>query len=80
MPATNTAPPVTYETLATAATRTGVSTRTLRRRIAEGKLIAYRLGPRLIRLNSAAAGTPPAPGTQPDGPLVAPRSLDGPRE
>ncbi len=53
MPATNTASPVTYETLATAATRTGVSTRTLRRRIAEGKLIAYRLGPRLIRLNSA---------------------------
>ena len=39
--------------LAEAATLAGVSTRTLRRRIAEGILPAYRTGPRLIRLDSA---------------------------
>ena len=40
-----------YESLAQAAQRTGLSTRTLRRRIAAGHLTAYRNGPRLIRLN-----------------------------
>lgn len=39
-----------YESLADAAQRTGISTRTLRRYIADGKLIAYRCG-RLIRLD-----------------------------
>ena len=42
-----------YETLAQAAGRTGVSTKTLRRRISEGHLTGYRLGSRLIRLNPA---------------------------
>jgi excisionase family DNA binding protein len=41
----------TYETLADAAARTAVSTRTLRRWIAEGRLQAYRVGPRLVRLD-----------------------------
>ena len=47
-----------FETLARAAERTGLSTRTLRRRIAavvsadgEGDLVAYRNGPRVIRLD-----------------------------
>ena len=40
-----------YESLAAAAERTGISIRTLRRRIAEGRLPAYRSGPRLIRVN-----------------------------
>lgn len=44
------APPQTYETIAEAAQRTGVSTKTIRRRIAEGRLIGYRFGPTLIRL------------------------------
>ena len=39
-----------YESLAEAAQRTGMSTRTLRRHIAGGKLTAYRCG-RLIRLD-----------------------------
>ena len=41
----------TYESLADAAARTAVSTRTLRRWIAEGRLPAYRVGPRLVRLD-----------------------------
>jgi excisionase family DNA binding protein len=41
----------TYETVADAARRTGVSTKTIRRRIAEGQLTGYRFGPHLIRLN-----------------------------
>lgn len=41
-----------YESIAQAADRTGVSQRTLRRRIADGSLRAYRLGPRIIRLNA----------------------------
>ena len=41
----------TYESLADAAARTAVSTRTLRRWIAEGRLQAYRVGPRLVRLD-----------------------------
>ena len=43
--------PLTYETIAEAAQRTGVSTKTIRRRIAEGRLTGYRFGPTLIRLN-----------------------------
>ncbi len=34
-----------------AATILGVSTKTIRRRIADGTLTAYRLGPRLIRVD-----------------------------
>ena len=40
-----------YESLTQAANRTGISTKTLRRRIACGQLPAYRTG-RLIRLDS----------------------------
>lgn len=40
-----------YESLAQAAERTGVSSRTLRRRIAGGQLTAFRVGPRIIRLD-----------------------------
>jgi excisionase family DNA binding protein len=47
------AAPPTYESIAEAASRTGVSTKTIRRRIAEGKLTGYRFGPHLIRLNPA---------------------------
>ncbi len=46
-------PPPQYETLAESAERHRCSTKTLRRRIAEGKLTAYRFGPHLIRLNPA---------------------------
>lgn len=42
--------PSSYETLAQAALRTGVSVKTLRRRVAEGALRAYRMGPRAIRV------------------------------
>ena len=40
----------TYESLADAAARTHVSVRTLRRWIAQGNLVAYRAGPRLLRV------------------------------
>lgn len=40
-----------FESLAEAAERTGISVDTLRRRIAEGRLPAYRSGPRLIRVD-----------------------------
>jgi excisionase family DNA binding protein len=40
-----------YESLAEAAVRTHVSTRTLRRWIAAGRLNAYRAGPRLLRID-----------------------------
>ena len=40
-----------YETLSQAAARTEVSVKTLRRRIASGQLLAYRYGPRTIRLD-----------------------------
>lgn len=40
-----------FESLAEAAERTGLSICTLRRRIAEGRLPAYRSGPRLIRVS-----------------------------
>jgi len=43
--------PRTYETLAQAAERTGISAKTLRRRIAAGELRAYRNGPRILRLD-----------------------------
>lgn len=43
-----------YESLAQAAHRTHVSTRTLRRWIAQGRLEAYRAGPRLLRVDPAA--------------------------
>ena len=39
-----------YLSLSEAAERYGVSVRTLRRRIAEGRLPAYRVGPRSIRV------------------------------
>lgn len=42
-----------YESLAEAAERTGLSTRTLRRRIAAGQLPAYRSGPRVLRVDPA---------------------------
>ena len=41
----------TYESLAQAAERTAVSVKTLRRRIAAGKLRAYRYGPQVIRVD-----------------------------
>jgi excisionase family DNA binding protein len=39
-----------FESLSEAADRTGLSVRTLRRRIASGELAAYRSGRRIIRL------------------------------
>ncbi len=41
----------TFESLAQAAERTKLSTRTLRRRIADGSLPAYRVGPRILRVD-----------------------------
>lgn len=43
----------TYVSLAEAARRLGCTTRTVRRRIADGSLTGYRMGPRLIRLDAA---------------------------
>ena len=40
-----------FESLTSAAERTGLSIRTLRRRIAGGQLAAYRSGPRVIRVD-----------------------------
>ena len=40
-----------FESLSQAAERTGLSTRTLRRRISTGELAAYRNGRRVIRLD-----------------------------
>lgn len=42
----------TYESLPSAAARTGISVKTLRRRIAEGALPVYRCG-RILRLDPA---------------------------
>lgn len=42
-----------FESLADAADRTGLSIRTLRRRIAAGQLPAYRSGPRVLRVDPA---------------------------
>ena len=39
-----------FETLASAAERTGFSVKTLRRRISDGRLPAYRNGPRSLRV------------------------------
>ena len=47
------APPQHSETIAEAARRHDVSTKTIRRRIADGSLTAYRFGPHLIRLDPA---------------------------
>ena len=46
-----------YESLASAAERTGLSTRTLRRRIAEGVLPVYRCG-RILRVFRLSRFTP----------------------
>lgn len=40
-----------YESVAKAAARVGVSTKTVRRWIASGQLTGYRMGPRLLRLD-----------------------------
>lgn len=45
-----------FESLSQAAKRTGLSTRTLRRRIAAGDPTAYRNGPRVIRLDPNDVG------------------------
>ena len=50
---THTTPRRQFETLADAAERTGLSIRTLRRRIAAGQLPAYRSGPRVLRVDPA---------------------------
>lgn len=42
-----------FESLSDAAERTGISIPTLRRRIANGQLAAYRSGPRVLRLDPA---------------------------
>lgn len=42
-----------FESLADAAEPTGLSIRTLRRRIAAGQLPAYRTGPRVLRVDPA---------------------------
>ena len=47
----STTPRRQFESLAQAAERTGLSTRTLRRRISHGDLVAYRSGQRVIRLD-----------------------------
>ena len=44
-------PDQTFEDIASAARRLGVCTKSVRRYIADGRLTAYRVGPRLIRLN-----------------------------
>jgi len=46
-------PPTVTEPLAAAARRLDVSTRTIRRRIADGSLTGYRFGSRLIRVDVA---------------------------
>lgn len=43
--------PSRLESLANAADYAGVTTRTMRRYIASGRLIGYRVGPRLIRID-----------------------------
>lgn len=40
-----------FESLAAAAERTGLSIKTLRRRISTGALAAYRSGPRILRVD-----------------------------
>lgn len=48
----NDTPPLRYESLTQASTRTGLSVQHLRRCIAAGQLNAYRCGPRIIRVDS----------------------------
>lgn len=43
--------PRTTETLAQAAARYGVHPKTIRRRVADGTITAYRIGPRLVRVD-----------------------------
>lgn len=50
MPRSATTPSASYLSLADAADRLGVSTVTVRRRITDGRLRAFRLGKRLIRI------------------------------
>lgn len=40
-----------YESVGEAAARVGVSTKTVRRWIASGQLVGYRMGPRLLRVD-----------------------------
>lgn len=42
-----------YITLAEAASRCGVTVKTIRNRIADGSLVGYRIGPRLLRVDPA---------------------------
>lgn len=42
-----------YDSLASAAQRAGVSERTVRRWIADGRLAGYRVGPRILRVDRA---------------------------
>ena len=51
MPAAQPPAPPRYVSLGTAAERHSTSRRTIRRRIADGSLKAYRVGPRLIRVD-----------------------------
>ncbi|MGO1276639.1 MAG: helix-turn-helix transcriptional regulator [Corynebacterium variabile] len=51
MSATSTTTERRYETMQSAAERTGLSVKSIRRRIAEGRLTAYRMGQRVIRLD-----------------------------
>ena len=46
-------PPVQRASIAAAANALGVSTRTVRRYISDGRLTGYRMGPRLIRVDLA---------------------------
>lgn len=49
----------TYVSLARAAQITDQSVRTIRRRISDGTIPAYRFGPRQIRINSTTSKPPP---------------------
>lgn len=46
--------PDSFISIAEAANHLGVSTKTIRRRIADGTLVARRIGPRLIRVDAAS--------------------------
>jgi excisionase family DNA binding protein len=48
-----TAAPRQLESIASGATYADVSTRTIRRWIADGRLRAYRVGPRLVKIDRA---------------------------
>lgn len=53
--------PAQWPTIAQAAEMYQTSTKTIRRRIADGTLEARRFGPRLIRINPASLNNPGAP-------------------